>query len=325
MSIDNNLQQPLGTGFGPATTADEVAAGIDLSGTTAIITGGASGLGREAARVLASRGAHVIVPARDEQAAAAALAAVPSAEVMPMDLLDRASIDAFAKTFLARRSPLQRLVLSAGIMAPPLFRDADGHEGQFSTNHLGHFRLVCRLWPALAAAGGARVVVLSSRGHMLGDIDFDDVDYRERPYDAMQAYGQSKTANSLFAVALDKRGRDLGVHAYAVHPGAILGNLAKHFSREDIEAYGAIHPDGSPVIDPARDLKNVAQGAATTVWCATAPALEGQGGVYCEDCDIAPVEPERLRGVRAYAVDTSRAERLWQLSARLEGIDLPDA
>ncbi len=323
MNNHSTQQHPLGTRFGAASRAEEVAEGIDCSSTHAIITGGASGLGLETARVLASKGAHVIVPARGEGVAAKVLAEVPSAQVQPLDLLDNASIDAFAAAFLARREPLHLLVLSAGIMAPPLFRDIQGHEGQFSTNHLGHFRLVCRLWPALVAAGGARVVVLSSRGHMLGDIDFDDIDYHHRPYDRMQAYGQSKTANSLFAVALDARGRRDGVRAFAVHPGAILGNLARHFTQEDLRAFGAIHPDGSPVIDPQRDIKNVQQGAATSVWCAISPDLDGQGGVYCEDCDIAVVEPELLRGVRPYAIDPVRAEQLWELSAYWEGVDLP--
>lgn len=158
---------------------------------------------------------------------------------------------------------------------------------------------------------------------LLSDVDFDDIDYHHRPYDRMQAYGQSKTANSLFAVALDARGRQAGVRAFAVHPGSILGNLAKHFTQEEIRAYGAVHPDGSAVIDPQRDLKDVHQGAATTVWCATAPELEGLGGVYCEDCDVAVVEPKLLRGVRPYAIDAARAERLWMLSAQWEGTDIP--
>lgn len=323
MNNSKNLQQPLGTPFGPATTADTIAEGVDLSGIIAIVTGGASGIGLETARVLASRGAHVIVPARNEDAAAKVHAQVASAEVVPLDLLDRNSIDTFASHFLSRQQPLHLLVLSAGIMATPLFRDAAGYEGQFSTNHLGHFRLTCRLWPVLVAAGNARVVALSSRGHMLSDIDFNDIDFHDRLYDPMQAYGQSKTANSLFAVGLDKRGRHKGIRAFAVHPGAILGNLARHMSREEIEAYGAIHPDGSPVIDPTRDLKTVQQGAATTVWCATASDLEGLGGVYCEDCDIAAVEPDLLRGVRPYAIDAARAEQLWRLSVEREGLDLP--
>jgi len=315
-------QKPLGTAFGPATTAEEVARGIDLSGTIAIVTGGASGLGLETTRVLSGQGAKVIVPARDVAVARKALAGLPSVEVATIDLIDPASVVDFAKWFLDSGQPLHLLILNAGIMAPPLFRDADGREGQFATNHLGHFRLTAALWPALQAAGSARVVALSSRGHQLGGFDLDDLDFTRRPYDRLQGYGQSKTANALFAVALDLRGQGHGIRAYSVHPGSILGNLARHFTREEIEAYGVLNPDGSVVIDPSRDMKSFAQGAATTVWCATAAQLDGIGGVYCEDSDIAPIEDSGRFGVRSWAVDPQLAEALWTASVRLTDIDL---
>ncbi|MFK3664117.1 SDR family NAD(P)-dependent oxidoreductase [Ochrobactrum teleogrylli] len=320
----NDLQKPLGTPFGPFTTAAEVARNIDLAGKTAIVTGGASGLGLETVRVLADHGARVIVPARNVEAAAEALAGLPHVEVARMELTDPASISAFVEDFIGRQEPLHLLILSAGIMAPPLFRDAEGREGQFATNHLGHFRLTVALWPALKAAGSARVVVLSSRGHLLPGFDLTDLDFTRRPYDKVAAYAQSKTANALFALALDERGRNHGIRAYSVHPGSILGNLAKHASREELEAHGALNPDGTPLIDPANDKKNFAQGAATTVWCATAPELEGIGGVYCEDCDIAPIETEGRFGVRPYAAAPELAEALWAESVRLTGADLRD-
>src|SRR5690606_39125135 len=169
--VMNDLQKPLGTPFGPFTTAAEVARNINLSGKTAIVTGGASGLGLETVRVLAAHGARVIVPARNVEAATEALAGIPHVEVARMELTDPASISVFAQTFIDRQEPLHLLILSAGIMAPPLFRDAEGREGQFATNHLGHFRLTAALWPALKAAGTARVVVLSSRGHLLPGFD----------------------------------------------------------------------------------------------------------------------------------------------------------
>lgn len=315
-------QKPLGTPFGPFTTAEEIARDIDLAGKTAIVTGGASNLGHETVRVLASRGAHVIVPARGVDATRKALSGIPRVEIVTMDLLDPASVRRFADGFLAEHGSLDLLILNAGVMATPLFRDAEGHEGQFATNHLGHFRLTAALWPALRAANGARVVVLSSRGHQLGGLDLDDLDFIRRPYDKWLAYGQAKTANALFAVALDARGLEHGIRAFSVHPGSILGPLARHLSREEIDTFGALNKDGTPVIDPTRDMKTPEQGAATTIWCATGTELDGIGGVYCEDCDIAPIEAEGRFGVRPFAIDPNTAEALWSESARLTGCDL---
>lgn len=317
-----SLQQPLGTPFTAFSTAEEVARGIDLRGKTAIVTGGASGLGLETTRVLSSLGAQVIVPARDLNAARKALHGLAGVEIVAMDLIDAASVASFAAAFLAAGKPLHLLVLNAGIMAPPLFRDTEGREGQFATNHLGHYRLTTALWPALKAAGGARVVALSSRGHLLPGYDLTDLDFTRRPYDKVAAYAQSKTANVLFSVALDARGGAHGIRAFSLHPGSILGNLARHISDEELAAYGAVNPDGTPVIDPAQDKKNFAQGAATTVWCATAPELAGIGGVYCENSDIARLEETGPFGVRPYAVDRDAAEALWSESARLTGLDL---
>ncbi len=323
------LQHPIGSGFGAASTAEEAIRGIDLSGKTAIVTGGYSGLGRETARVLRAAGAAVIVPARDIARAAAALEGI-DVDIQPMDLLDPASIDAFAARFLAGGRPLHILVNSAGIMACPLTRDARGYEAQFATNHLGHFQLTSRLWPALRRADGARVVSVSSWGHHFSPLVFDDPHFDRRDYDRFAAYGQSKTANILFALALDTRGEPDGIRAFSLHPGGIVGTgLEKYLSREELMAAGVLDEAGNPIRDPARNLKTVEQGASTSVWCATSPQLNGLGGLYCENTDIAPLETDgtaigwkigdsvRHAGVMPYAVDPEAAERLWTLSERL--------
>ncbi|MFD3372777.1 MULTISPECIES: oxidoreductase [unclassified Streptomyces] len=321
-------QHPLGSGFGATSTAEEVIKGIDLTGRVAIVTGGYSGIGLETARVLRGAGAEVVVPARDVERARTALKDVPGAEVGHLDLLDPASIDAFAEKFLASGRPLHLLVNSAGIMATPLARDARGYEGQFATNHLGHFQLTTRLWPALVAAGGARVVVLSSRGIRFAGVDFDDLHFEHRTYEPFVAYGQSKTANALFAVEADRRGQAQGIRAFAVHPGLIIDTgLVKHLDPAALQAAGALDSEGRPVRDPERQMKTVQQGAATSVWCATSPQLDGLGGVYCENVDISPlVAPENeaawaggdsVPGVLPRAVDPEAAARLWEVSERL--------
>lgn len=330
-------QAPIGSGFTAASTATDVIRGIDLAGRTAIVTGGYSGLGRETVRVLLAAGARVVVPARDVGRAAAALDGVTGVEVRPMDLLDPASIDAFAEQFVAEGQPLAILVNSAGIMAlPELTRDARGHELQFATNHLGHVQLTLRLWPALVQAQGARVVAVSSMGHRFSPVVFDDVDFRQRPYDPWAAYGQSKTANVLFAVELDDRGQGEGVRAFSVHPGGIVDTgLGKHVPMELRKSAGVVDADGNPIIDPARGLKTVPQGAATQVWCATSPQLDGLGGVYCENVDIAPLRQivgdgrftigDALceSGVWPFAVDRDAASRLWTVSEQMLGLSLP--
>jgi NAD(P)-dependent dehydrogenase (short-subunit alcohol dehydrogenase family) len=322
-------QIPINSGFGAASTAEEVIAGIDLTGKTAIVTGGYSGLGKETARVLRSAGATVIVPARNLEKAAKALTGI-DVEIQPMDLLDPASIDAFAQRFLATGTPLHILVDSAGIMAWPLTRDARGFEAQFATNHLGHFQLAARLRSALIAAKGARVVSVSSWGHHFSPVIFDDPNFERHAYDRWVAYGQSKTANILFAVTLDEQEQKNGVRAFSAHPGAIVETgLATYVNREELEALGFIDHEGKPVLDPSRNKKTVEQGASTFVWCATSPQLDGMGGVYCENTNIAsvdssgPVTPETMGesqvrgGVMPYAIDPEAGHRLWTLSGQL--------
>jgi NAD(P)-dependent dehydrogenase (short-subunit alcohol dehydrogenase family) len=309
-----SLQTPLHTGFGFTTTASEVLAGRDLSGKTAVVTGGYGGLNLEVTRVLAGAGATVVVPARTLDKARTALAGIPRVEIAPMDLMDPGSIDAFADGFLKSGRALDILINGAGIMVPPLVRDARGNESQFSTNHLGHFQLTARLFPALRRAKGARVVTVSSRGHRIAGVDFDDPNFERREYERWTGYAQSKTANVLFAVHLDTLGEAHGVRAFALHPGSILTSLGRHMSQDEVRAAASV--------STSQGLKTVEQGAATIVWCATSTQLDGMGGVYCEDVDVSEVAADAApgAGVRPWAIDPELASRLWALSERLTGM-----
>lgn len=312
-------QTPIGSGFDASSTAADVMAGIDLSCRTALVTGGYSGIGLITAQALAAAGARVIVPARDRAKAEVALAGTPQVEIGAADLQNAASIRRFASSVLETTPQLDILINSAGIMAAPLARDGDGHESQFATNHLGHFRLATALLPALKAAPGARVVAVSSRGHHFAGVDFDDIDFQRRDYDKWLAYGQSKTANALFALELDRRFQSEGIRAFSLHPGQILTDLARHLSREEVDAFDPWDGEGRQRIDPENGWKSPEQGAATSLWCATAPLLAGHGGVYCENCDIAVTwdgNRENQRGVASWATDPAAAERLWDTSQR---------
>ena len=299
-------QQPIPSGFGAQTTAREVIGDLRLDGKTAIVTGGYAGIGTETTRVLAAAGARVIVPARDRAKAEASIGKLANVTIDNMDLADPASIDAFAARF--GDQPLHLLVNNAGIMAAPLSRDTRGLESQLAVNHVGHARLFARLVPALrraSASGGARVVALSSRGHVRAGFDFDDPSFERRPYDRMVAYGQAKTANVLFAVEVDRRYQRDGIRAFALHPGGILEtDLVRHFDPAEL----------APIVERAKQIsvfKTIEQGAATTTFCATSRLLDGRGGVYCEDCDIAPITTTGDTGVRPYAIDPELAQRLW--------------
>jgi NAD(P)-dependent dehydrogenase (short-subunit alcohol dehydrogenase family) len=315
-------QHKIGSGFGAKTTAEEVVAGVDLSGRLAVVTGGYSGIGTETTRALAGAGAHVVVPARRPDTAREALAGIEGVEVAELDLGDLDSVAAFADGFLASGRPIDILIDSAAIMASPLMRVGPGWEAQFATNHLGHFALANRLWPALAADGGARVVSVSSAGHRRSAIRWDDPHFETGAYDKWQAYGQAKTANVLFAVQLDALGKDAGVRAFALHPGAIMTPLQRHLAKEEMVAAGWIDEDGTPLnLNPNLTFKTPEQGAATQVWAATSPQLDGMGGVFCEDCDISEVSVDDAPGVRPYATDPESAARLWTLSAGLTGVN----
>jgi len=306
--------------FNHASTTDDVVAGIDLTGKTAVVTGASTGLGLETARALAVAGAQVVLVARDSARLDAALATVRDAvagarlDSQVMDLADLASIRAAAASLAERHPQVHILVNNAGVMACPPGRTRDGFELQFGTNHLGHFLFTCLLLPALLAAAPARVVNLSSAAHKFSDVDFADTQYETRPYDKWQAYGQSKTANILFSVALNRRVAALGVTANAVHPGMIMTELGRHLDASDIEALqqrAASRPVG---------FKSIPAGAATSVWAATSAELEGRGGLYLEDCHVAaPETAGAADGYTAYALDPDAAERLWEMSESLVG------
>ena len=314
-------QQRIGSGFGAQSTAAEVIDGIDLSGKLTVVTGGYSGVGIETTRALAGAGATVVVPARRPDHAREQLAGIERVEVDELQLDDLASVRAFAERFLDSGRSIDLLINNAGVMASPLFRAGPGWEGQFATNHLGHYVLTNLLWPAVVRDGGGRVVELTSAAHRISAIRWDDLHFERDPYDKWQAYGQSKTANSLFALQLDRLGRDAGVRAFAVHPGGIMTPLQRHLSREEMQASGWLDEEGNVIVQ----FKTPEQGAATTVWAATSPQLEGEGGVYCADCDIAEVVTSIQPGgggVMAHAVDPDSAARLWEVSAQLTGIDV---
>jgi NAD(P)-dependent dehydrogenase (short-subunit alcohol dehydrogenase family) len=314
------------SGFGWATTTDEVLEGKDLSGCTVFITGANSGLGQETARAMASKGAHVIMAGRDQakldEAVAAIRADVPSAELdtITVDLGSLESIRASTSRSRQRFAKIDILINNAGVMATPFTHTKDGFEMQFGTNHLGHFALTGELMPLIERGTTKRIVNLSSRGHHMGPVHFDDPNFVHRPYDPWSSYGQSKTANILFTVGLEQHFAVLGIHAYAVHPGGIQTNLGRHMTPEMMEALIA----RVTTSDSGFAWKTIPQGAATSCWAATAPELEGQGGVYCEDCHVAEVDDVSSKGgVRTYALNPSYAEQLWALSEDATGVKYP--
>lgn len=317
------IQVPLGSGFGATSTASDVIKGIDLTGKIAIVTGGNTGIGLETVEVLAAAGATVIVPARDIEKAMKNLEGIANVEIEKMDLMYPGSIDAFAQKFIASGRPLHLLINNAGIMWVPLRRDSRGIESQLATNYLASFQLTARLWPALKQAEGARVVSVSSQGHKFAPFDFADPNFLHREYETLQGYGQSKTAVNLFSLELDNRGRENGVRAYSLCPGAIGGTeLAREAPLELFIQMGYCDAEGNLLPEVAASLKTIPQGAATAVWCAVSPQLETLGGVYCEDCDIAPMAdgPEISKGVMPYSLDEANAKRLWELSEEMTGI-----
>lgn len=314
-------QAPINSPFGMRSTALEVIDGIHLSGKAALVTGGYSGLGLETVRALASTGVKVFVAARRPDTAKSDLEGVAGdITILQMDLSDPASIDMFAAELANHTDKLDILINNAAIMANPLIRDSRGYESQFATNHLGHFQMTARIWPLLKAGGaGARVVVLSSIGHMRGGVDLADPNFNNREYEKWTAYGQAKSANALFAVHLDQIGKAHGIRAFAVHPGGIKTPLQRHLTMDEQIAMGWFDEDGNP--NPL--FKSPEQGAATSIWCAVSPLLDGEGGVYCEDCNIAARWSEDLppySGVRAHAIDQESAAKLWALSEDMTGI-----
>ncbi|MEV2252656.1 SDR family NAD(P)-dependent oxidoreductase [Streptomyces sp. NPDC050147] len=321
MTTQQEHQRRLGSGFGALSTADDVLKGIDLSGRTALVTGGYSGLGLEITRAFARAGAHVVVPARRPGVAREALRGVDRVEVRELDLADQDSVRHFADRFLAAHRTLDILVNNAGVMACPETRVGPHGtwESHFAINHLGHFALTNRLYPALSRGTAARVVSVASSGHFLSDIRWRDPHFHEG-YDRWLAYAQSKTANALFAVHLDSLGAaGSGPRAFAVHPGSILTPLQRHIPREEQIAQGWVSADGTP----AQGFKSPARGAATAVWAATSPLLDAHGGAYCQDCDVAEpamTQDMLIGGVKPWATDREAAARLWQLSLEITGL-----
>ncbi|MGV3766652.1 MAG: SDR family NAD(P)-dependent oxidoreductase [Chitinophagaceae bacterium] len=329
--IQNNyqgaLQQPLHTGFNQFTTAAEVIHGISLAGKNAIVTGGNTGIGLETTKTLVATGAHVIVAARDIEKAKKNLEGIPGVEIAFMDMMNPASIAAFAEKFLASGRSLHILINNAGIMWVPLRRDERGIESQLATNYIGQFHLTAKLWPALKMADGARVVNVSSLGHQMAPFHFEDPNFEHREYETLQAYGQSKTASNLFALELDQRAKPYNVRAYSVHPGSIGGTeLAREAPMELFQQMGFLDEEGNMRPEVLASLKTIPQGAATTVWAATSPLLNGIGGVYCEDGDIARLFTEEngtqlhVNGVMPYALDERSAKQLWTLTETMTGI-----
>jgi NAD(P)-dependent dehydrogenase (short-subunit alcohol dehydrogenase family) len=301
-------------------TALQVIDGIDLSGRACVITGASSGLGRESARALAAAGAHVILAARNQDALAQTAqwvaAEVPGAQTstVQLDLTALASVRAAASAIRDIAPAIDVLMNNAGVMFTPFGRTRDGFETQIGTNHFGHFELTRLLVPQLAAAGNARIVILSSGGHFMGDVDFDDPNWEGREYDKFVAYGASKTANILHTVEADRRLRDLGIRAYAVHPGTVATALARYMSRADFSqlremAAASTATRGAPT-GGFLDVTTPEHGAATQVWAAVSPELADKGALYLEDCGVS-------EAVAPYARDERRAADWWVVSEKL--------
>lgn len=320
-------QQPVSSPFGAHSTAADVLEGVDLTGRLAVVTGGYAGIGLATVAALTGAGADVLVPARrpDDARAALSAAGIERVDVAALDLGDQASVATWADGVLAAGRPVDIVINNAGVMATPETRVGPGWELQLATNHLGHFALVARLWPLLAAAGAARgdarVVSVSSLGHHHSAIRWADPWFAEG-YDKWQAYGQSKTANILFARHLATLGAPHGVRAYALHPGAILTSLGKYLTEADLEDVLVTDAAGNLAMP---DFKTPEQGAATSVFAATSPLLGDRSGAYLEDCEVAGyAEADGLRetGVKRYAMDPEEAARLWAWSAEQVGLDL---
>jgi NAD(P)-dependent dehydrogenase (short-subunit alcohol dehydrogenase family) len=315
----------ISTRYGHDTTAAEVARDINLTGRRVIVTGGASGIGIETARALAGTGADVTLAVRDLAAGERTAGEIvettgnSGVHVAHLDLADRASIAGFVAAWTG---PLHVLVNNAGVMASPETRTAEGWELQFATNHLGHFALALGLREALAADGAGRIVAVSSAAHRRSPVVFEDIHFERRDYDPWLAYGQSKTANVLFAVEAARRWADDGITANALMPGGIVTNLQRYMDPAVVAGWSRGEGTGGMV------LKTLEQGAATSVLLATSPELAGVSGRYYEDCNEAPVvanDSDGSTGVRAYAVDSAAAKRLWEVSLEMLETPVPQA
>ena len=319
------------TSFGATSTTDDVLSGTNLKGKRIFVTGVSAGLGVETVRSLAAHGAQVVGAARDLNKAKAATGQVRkdaaakggSFELIELDLANLKSVRACADGLLARGEPFDVIIANAGVMATPFGHTADGFETQFGTNHLGHFVLVNRIASLIRTRG--RLINVSSAGHRYANVDLVDPNFERTPYDPMVAYGRSKTANILFAVAFDQRHRERGVRAAAVHPGGIQTELGRYQDPGRIEKMiDQINRQRAAQGKNPFQWKTIPQGAATSVWAAVVASADEIGGQYCEDCHIAHVVPDDLtvatnEGVRSYAIDPKAAEALWKKSEKLVG------
>jgi NAD(P)-dependent dehydrogenase (short-subunit alcohol dehydrogenase family) len=312
--------------FGAESTADEVLEGVNLSGKRVLVTGVSAGLGVETARSIVAHGGTVVGTARDLSKARRALAEAgnPSVDLIEMDLASLSSVRKAADELLKRGKPFDVIIANAGVMACPQGKTQDGFETQFGTNHLGHFVFVNRLVPLLKS--GARVVTLSSAGHQISDVDLEDPNFERTPYQAFASYGRSKTANILYAVALDDRLKGRGVRATSIHPGGIQTELGRHMTPELVEQMMArINRDAKPGQAPAFRFKSVPQGSATSVWSGFVAPADAVGGHYCEDCHVCEVNDDvnSRVGVRSYALNLAHANDLWRKSEEMVGERFP--
>jgi NAD(P)-dependent dehydrogenase (short-subunit alcohol dehydrogenase family) len=320
------------TTFGATSTTDDVLTGADLRGKRILVTGVSAGLGVETARALTAHGAHVVGAARNLVKAKAATVPVQKdadanegmLELVELDLANLKSVGACAERLLAKGKPFDVIIANAGVMATPFGRTADGFETQFGTNHLGHFVLVNRIASLLRAGG--RLISLSSAGHRFANVNLEDPNFERTPYEPFVAYGRSKTANALFAVAFDKRHRDSGVRAAAVHPGGIQTELGRYMDQSVFqEMVNQTNQQRAAAGEEPYQLKSIPQGAATSVWAAVVAPADEIGGRYCENCHVGHMVPDDVtlnvgsEGVRGYALDANNAEVLWKKSEELVG------
>ena len=320
----SGAQKPINSGFSNQSEPKDILKNIDLHNKVAIVTGGYSGIGLETTKALVAVGANVIIPAKRPEIANQNLNGVVSeTNIIKMDLGNLNSVKNFTNSFKENFNTLSLLINNAGIMACPETRVGDNWESQFAINHIGHFLLTRELMNILADTEGSRFVSLSSSAHALTGILWDDIHFNKQPYNKWMAYGQSKTASSLIAIELNKKMKDYGVESFSVHPGGIITPLQRYLEKEEMIALGWMDEDGSPSELAKNFFKSPSQGASTTLWCATSNDLNGLGGVFCEDCDIAKRKSEvdeslqRYFGVADWAVDTDEALKLWELSEKI--------
>jgi NAD(P)-dependent dehydrogenase (short-subunit alcohol dehydrogenase family) len=312
-------QKPINSGFNAKSETKDIINNIDLNNKVAIVTGGYSGIGLETTKALVAAGADVIIPAKRPKIANQNLNGIVSEDnVIEMDLGNLNSVKNFSDSFKENFNTLDLLINNAGIMACPETRIGNNWESQFAINHIGHFLLTNELINVMSDVEGARFVSLSSSAHSITGILWDDIHFQSAKYDKWMAYGQSKTACSLMAIEFNTRMKDRGVEGFAVHPGGIITPLQRHLEKEEMVALGWLDEDGSPSELAKNFFKSTSQGASTAVWCATNPDLNGLGGVFCEDCDIAKRKSEvdeslqRYFGVADWAIDKEEASKLWE-------------